>query len=94
MTIDAIACNPTIADVITGNGADFVLAVKENQPSLRGEIAAFFDATPAEKLPSVISCVTPRSPSPASKLMRSMALTFEAKRYSPVTSARNQLLNW
>jgi len=39
VTIDAIACNPTIADVITGNGADFVLAVKENQPSLRGEIA-------------------------------------------------------
>src|SRR3954447_1838556 len=50
VTIDAIACNPTIADVITGNGADFVLAVKENQPSLRGEIAAFFDATPAESL--------------------------------------------
>ena len=41
VTIDAIACNPTIADAITGNGADFVLAVKENQPSLRGEIAAF-----------------------------------------------------
>jgi predicted transposase YbfD/YdcC len=50
VTIDAIACNPTIADVITGSGADFVLAVKENQPSLRGEIAAFFDATPAESL--------------------------------------------
>ena len=50
VTIDAIACNPTIADAITGNGADFVLAVKENQPSLRGEIAAFFDATPAESL--------------------------------------------
>jgi predicted transposase YbfD/YdcC len=50
VTIDAIACNPTIADAITGNGADFVLAVKENQPSLRGEIAAFFDAAPAESL--------------------------------------------
>ena len=47
VTIDAIACNPTIADVITDHGADFVLAVKENQPSLRGEIAAFF-AAPAE----------------------------------------------
>lgn len=48
--VDGAACNPTIADAITGNGADFVLAVKENQPSLRGEIAAFFDATPAESL--------------------------------------------
>ena len=50
VTIDAIACNPTIADAITGSGADFVLAVKENQPSLRGEIAAFFDVAPAESL--------------------------------------------
>src|SRR3712207_9490613 len=50
VTIDAIACNPTIADVITGSGADFVLAVKENQPSLRSEIAAFFAAAPAESL--------------------------------------------
>ena len=50
VTIVAIACNPPIADVITGNGADFVLAVKENQPSLRGEIAAFFDVAPAESL--------------------------------------------
>jgi predicted transposase YbfD/YdcC len=50
VTVDAIACNPTLADAITGTGADFVLAVKENQPSLRGEIAAFFGATPAESL--------------------------------------------
>lgn len=50
VTIDAIACNPTIADVITGHGADFVLAVKENQPSLRGEIAAFFAAASTESL--------------------------------------------
>jgi predicted transposase YbfD/YdcC len=50
VTIDAIACNPTIADAITGSGADFVLAVTENQPSLRGEIAAFFDVAPAESL--------------------------------------------
>jgi predicted transposase YbfD/YdcC len=32
VTIDAIACHPTIADAITGNGADFGLAVKENPP--------------------------------------------------------------
>ena len=36
VTIDAIACNPTIADAITGNGADFVLAVRacrEGEPA-------------------------------------------------------------
>lgn len=43
VTIDAIACNPRIAAKIVDNGADYVLAVKDNQPSLHREIAAFFD---------------------------------------------------
>jgi predicted transposase YbfD/YdcC len=49
VTIDAIACNPEIAGVIRDHGADYVLSVKDNQPSLHREIAAFFtDARPAE----------------------------------------------
>jgi predicted transposase YbfD/YdcC len=48
VTIDAIACNPTIATAVTDAGADYLLAVKANQPTLRGEIEAFFkDAPPA-----------------------------------------------
>jgi len=48
MTIDAIACNPRIATNITDAGADYVLAVKDNQPSLKAEIERFFaDAPPA-----------------------------------------------
>jgi predicted transposase YbfD/YdcC len=48
VTIDAIACNPTIATAITAAGADYLLAVKANQPTLRGEIETFFqDAPPA-----------------------------------------------
>jgi predicted transposase YbfD/YdcC len=50
VSIDAIACTPAIAASIVENGADYVLAVKENQPSLHGEIAAFFAATPAGSL--------------------------------------------
>ena len=47
VTIDAIACTPTIAAAITGHGADYVLAVKANQPSLHREIQLFFaDAPP------------------------------------------------
>jgi predicted transposase YbfD/YdcC len=42
VTIDAIATNPTIAAAITQAGADYLLAVKANQPSLRAEIEAFF----------------------------------------------------
>ena len=48
VTIDAIACNAAIATAITDAGADYLLAVKANQPTLRAEIEAFFaDAPPA-----------------------------------------------
>jgi predicted transposase YbfD/YdcC len=48
VTIDAIACTPAIAAEIVERGADYVLAVKANQPSLHREIQALFaDASPA-----------------------------------------------
>lgn len=48
VTIDAIACNATIATAIAAAGADYLLAVKANQPTLRAEIETFFrDAPPA-----------------------------------------------
>ena len=53
-TIDAIACNATIATAIRNAGADYLLAVKANQPTLRGEIEAFFDEAPAEALDRVV----------------------------------------
>lgn len=43
VTIDAIACNPGIAQDIVGRGADYLLAVKGNQPSLLSEMECFFD---------------------------------------------------
>jgi predicted transposase YbfD/YdcC len=47
VSIDAIATNPTIATAIKQAGADYLLAVKANQPTLRSEIEAFFrDVTP------------------------------------------------
>lgn len=47
VSIDAIATNQTIATAIRDAGADYLLAVKANQPNLRGEIEAFFaDAPP------------------------------------------------
>lgn len=48
ISIDAIATNPAIATAIRGAGADYLLAVKANQPTLRGEIESVFDdAAPA-----------------------------------------------
>ena len=50
VTIDAIACNPAIAKHIVDNEADYLLAVKDNQPTLHDEIKRFFDEAPAEIL--------------------------------------------
>jgi predicted transposase YbfD/YdcC len=43
VTIDAIACNPSIAQSIVDHKADYLLAVKANQPSLLSEMERFFD---------------------------------------------------
>ena len=43
LTIDAIACNATIAKAVRAAGADYLLAVKDNQPSLRREIELCFE---------------------------------------------------
>jgi predicted transposase YbfD/YdcC len=47
VSIDAIATNPAIAAAITAQGADWLLAVKANQPSLRAEVEAAFAEAPA-----------------------------------------------
>ena len=49
VSIDAIATNPTIAGAIRNAGADYLLAVKANQPGLKAEIESLF-ADPAARL--------------------------------------------
>lgn len=53
VSIDAIACNATIAAAIRQAGAEYLLAVKANQPTLRAEIEDYFATAPAESLDSV-----------------------------------------
>ncbi|MBE0531273.1 MAG: ISAs1 family transposase [Rhodospirillales bacterium] len=50
VSIDAIACNATIATAIKDAGADYLLAVKGNQPTLRAEVEDFFATAPADGL--------------------------------------------
>jgi predicted transposase YbfD/YdcC len=45
VSIDAIATNAGIARAIAAQGADWLLAVKANQPTLRAEVEAAFAAT-------------------------------------------------
>ena len=47
VSIDAIATNGTIAAAIRAAGADYLLAVKANQPGLRAEVEACFTAAPS-----------------------------------------------
>lgn len=55
VTIDAIATNPTVAAATTGKGADYILALKRNRPTLHDEVATYF-ADPAT--PDLLSVET------------------------------------
>jgi predicted transposase YbfD/YdcC len=52
VSIDAIGCNPTVADAIVEAGADYLLAVKDNQPTLHAEIESYFATAPAKEIAS------------------------------------------
>ena len=47
MTIDAMGCQIAIADKIVEHQADYLLALKGNQPTLEAEVADYFRSAPA-----------------------------------------------
>ena len=50
VTIDALGCQKDIAAAVVGGGADYVLSVKDNQPTLLAEVQlAFLDARAAPR---------------------------------------------
>jgi len=50
VTIDAMGCQTKIAATILDRGADYLLAVKDNQPALHDDIKRYFDDAPTEEL--------------------------------------------
>jgi predicted transposase YbfD/YdcC len=52
VSIDAIGCNPTIAGAVVEAGADYLLAVKDNQLTLHAEIESYFATAPAKEIAS------------------------------------------
>ena len=56
MTIDAIGCQKSIASQIVEQRADYVLAVKENQPSLLADIKDLFQMLAADSVDEEIDC--------------------------------------
>jgi predicted transposase YbfD/YdcC len=53
VSIDAMGCNPTIAQSILDAGADYLLAVKDNQPTLHADIDSYFDTAPSTEVAKV-----------------------------------------
>jgi predicted transposase YbfD/YdcC len=43
VTIDAMGCHTKIADLIVDKGADYILALKGNQPNLNEQVELFFE---------------------------------------------------
>jgi hypothetical protein len=72
VTIDAIGCQPRIAEAILGRGADDLLAVKANWPALHGEIVRSF---------------APTHPPPTSTRTRPPTATTAAARSAAMRSA-------
>jgi len=54
VTIDAMGCQKSIAGKIVGNGAEYVLAVKDNQPKLHEQIRSYFDEAAANGFDSTL----------------------------------------
>ena len=53
VTIDAMGCQKEIAKTITEQGADYVLALKDNHPTLHGEVELLFEDIKAERLDGI-----------------------------------------
>jgi predicted transposase YbfD/YdcC len=53
VSIDAMGCNPTIAQSILDAEADYLLAVKDNQPTLHADIESYFDTAPPDEVERV-----------------------------------------
>jgi predicted transposase YbfD/YdcC len=53
VSIDAMGCNANIAQSILGAEADYLLAVKDNQPTLHADIKSYFDTAPANEVEQV-----------------------------------------
>ena len=57
VTIDAHGCQKKIASSLVDSKADYILALKDNHPTLRGEVAEFFELLQAHETDhSVATC--------------------------------------
>src|SRR6202040_455102 len=53
ISIDAMGCHPTIAQSILDAEADYLLAVKDNQPTLHADVESYFETAPPAEVDKV-----------------------------------------
>src|SRR6266853_2353112 len=53
VSTDAMGCNPTIAQSILDAKADYLLAVKDNQPTLHADVENYFETAPPAEVEKV-----------------------------------------
>jgi predicted transposase YbfD/YdcC len=53
ISIDAMGCNSSIAQSILDANADYVLAVKDNQPTLHADIESYFETAPKSEVEQI-----------------------------------------
>jgi predicted transposase YbfD/YdcC len=53
VSIDAMGCNPNIAQSILDAKADYLLAVKDNQPTLHADIKSYFETALSDEVEQV-----------------------------------------
>jgi predicted transposase YbfD/YdcC len=53
VSIDAMGCNPNIAQSILDAKADYLLAVKDNQPTLHADVKSYFETAPSEEVEQI-----------------------------------------
>lgn len=54
VTIDAIGCQSGIAAAIVDQGADYLLATKDNQKTVHAEIESYFDTAPEGEIDTLV----------------------------------------
>ena len=50
VSIDAMGCNPNIAQTLLEAKADYLLAVKDNQPTLHADVKSYFATVPSSEV--------------------------------------------
>ena len=53
VSVDAMGCNPTVAQSVLDAEADYLLAVKDNQPTLHADIESYFETAPPNEVEKV-----------------------------------------